>query len=160
MNSMQQTFSYITATICSLFPSTTQYFVQLVACFSTPVVPSSGRYLKMNMTYETPGPPSRRNAFKRSVYFRVVQDDLKVSMQLMITIQKVTSNVQSVPLPFSRHLLTRRTDLSKTVFSIPRSTFRMYSVMAIFSSSTSNTRLSCLTAWQPTARARGTLDSH
>jgi hypothetical protein len=50
----------------------------------------------------------------------------------MITIQKVTSNVQSVPLPVSRHLLTRRTVFSKTVFSIARSTFRMYSVMAIF----------------------------
>ena len=34
----------------------------------------------------------------------------------------------------SRHLLTRRTVFSKTVFSIARSTFRMYSVMAIFES--------------------------
>jgi hypothetical protein len=45
----------------------------------------------------------------------------------MITIQKVTSNVQS--------LLTRRTVFSKTVFSIARSTFRMYSVMVILKSS-------------------------
>jgi hypothetical protein len=50
----------------------------------------------------------------------------------MITIQKVTSTVQSVPPPVSRHLLTRRTVFSKTVFSIAWSTFRMYSVMAIF----------------------------
>ena len=40
------------------------------------------------------------------------------------------------PPPLSRHLLTRRTVFSKTMFSIARSTFRMYSVMAIFSSST------------------------
>jgi hypothetical protein len=33
--------------------------------------------------------------------------------------------------PVSRHLLTRRTVFSKTVFSIARSTFRMYSVVAI-----------------------------
>ena len=39
----------------------------------------------------------------------------------MITTQKVTSNVQSVPRQFSRHLLTRRTVFSKTVFSIARS---------------------------------------
>jgi hypothetical protein len=36
------------------------------------------------------------------------------------------------PLPVYRHLLTRRTVFSKTVFSIARSTFRMYSVMAEF----------------------------
>jgi hypothetical protein len=35
----------------------------------------------------------------------------------------------------SRHLLTRRTVFSKTVFSIARSIFRMCSVMAIFKSS-------------------------
>jgi hypothetical protein len=39
------------------------------------------------------------------------------------------------PPPVSRHLLTRRTVFSKTVFSIARSKFRMYSVMAIFISS-------------------------
>jgi len=50
-------------------------------------------------------------------------------MHLMNTIQKFTSNVQSVPPPVSRHLLTRRTVFSKTVFSIARSTFWMYSVM-------------------------------
>jgi hypothetical protein len=37
--------------------------------------------------------------------------------------------------PVSRHLLTCRTVFSKTVFSIVRSTFRMYFVMAIFNSS-------------------------
>jgi len=68
----------------------------------------------------------------------IIQGDQKVSVHLMITIQKFTSNVQSVPPsppPVSRHLLTRRTVFSKTLFSIARSTFRMYSVMAIFSSS-------------------------
>jgi hypothetical protein len=52
----------------------------------------------------------------------------------MITTQKVTSNIQSVPSPISRHLLARRTVFSKTVFSIARSTFRMYvySVMVIY----------------------------
>jgi hypothetical protein len=34
-----------------------------------------------------------------------------------------------------RHLLTLRTVFSKTVFSVARSTFRVYSVMAIFKSS-------------------------
>jgi hypothetical protein len=40
----------------------------------------------------------------------IIQGDQKVSVHLMITIQKITSNVQSVPPPVSRHLLTRRTD--------------------------------------------------
>jgi len=52
----------------------------------------------------------------------------------MITIQQVTSNVRSVPRQ-SRHLLTRLTVFSMTVFNIARSIFRMYSVMAIFKSS-------------------------
>jgi hypothetical protein len=43
-------------------------------------------------------------------------------------------NVQSVPPPVSRHLLTRQTVFSKTLFSIARSTFQMCSVMAIFKS--------------------------
>ena len=64
-----------------------------------------------------------------------VQGDQKVSVHLMITIQKVTSTVQSVPGPVSKHLLTRRTVFSKTVFSIARFTFRMYFVMAILKSS-------------------------
>jgi hypothetical protein len=38
-----------------------------------------------------------------------IQGNQKVSVHLMITIQKVTSNVQSFPPPVSRHLLTRRT---------------------------------------------------
>jgi hypothetical protein len=61
-----------------------------------------------------------------------IQGDQKVSVHLMITIQEVTSNVQSGGGPVSRHLLTRRTVFSKTVFTIARSTFRMYtySVMA------------------------------
>ena len=64
-----------------------------------------------------------------------VQGDQKVSVYLIITIQKLTSNVQIVPPPVSRHLLTHRTVFSKTVFSIARSTFQMYSVTAIFNSS-------------------------
>ena len=67
-------------------------------------------------------------------FYHIVQGDQKVSVHLMITLQKVTRNVQSVPPPVSRHLLTRRNVFSKTVFSIARSTFRMYSVMAIFRS--------------------------
>jgi len=65
----------------------------------------------------------------------LIQSDQKISVHLVITIQKVTSNVQSFLLPVSRHLLTRRTVFSKTVFSIARSTFRIYSVMAVFKSS-------------------------
>jgi len=53
----------------------------------------------------------------------------------MITKQKVTINVQIVPPPVSRHLLTRLTVFPKTVFSIARSIFRMYSAMAVFISS-------------------------
>ena len=52
----------------------------------------------------------------------------------MITIQKVTVMFK-VPPSISKHLLTSRTVFSKTVFIIARSTFRMYSVMAIFKSS-------------------------
>jgi hypothetical protein len=37
---------------------------------------------------------------------QVIQGDQKVSVQLMITIQKVTGNVQGVPPPVSTHLLT------------------------------------------------------
>ena len=64
----------------------------------------------------------------------VIKGDQKVSVHLMITIQKATSSVQCPP-PVSRRLLTRRTVFSKTVFSIARSTFQMYSVMAILKSS-------------------------
>jgi hypothetical protein len=39
------------------------------------------------------------------------------------------------PPPISKHLLKGRTVFSKTVLSIARSTFRMYSVLAIFNSS-------------------------
>ena len=49
------------------------------------------------------------------------------------------------PPPVSRHLLTHRTVFSKTVFSIARSTFRLYSVMAIFNSSIVCTE----TFWSP-----------
>ena len=64
-----------------------------------------------------------------------IQGDRKVSVHLMIIIQKDTSNVQSVPPPVCWYLLTRRTVFSKTVFSTLRSTYRMYSVMATFRSS-------------------------
>jgi hypothetical protein len=48
----------------------------------------------------------------------VIQGDQKVSVHLMIAI--------------ARHLLTRRSVFLKTEFSMARSTFRIYSVMAIF----------------------------
>jgi hypothetical protein len=61
-----------------------------------------------------------------------IQGDQKVSVNRMITILKVTSNVQrerqrerereSSP-PVSSHLLTRRTVLSKIVFSIAQIVF-------------------------------------
>jgi len=63
----------------------------------------------------------------------IVQCDQKVSLHLMITIQKVTSNVHKPPVSL-HNLLTLRTVFSKTVFSITRSTFRMYPVTAIFKS--------------------------
>jgi hypothetical protein len=47
-------------------------------------------------------------------YLYIIQGDQKVSVNLMITIQKVTSNVQCLP-PVSRHLLTRRTVLEDRV---------------------------------------------
>jgi hypothetical protein len=49
--------------------------------------------------------------------------------------QKTIWQCSKCPPPVSRHLLTRRTVFSNTVFSIARSTFQMYSVMAIFKSS-------------------------
>ena len=52
----------------------------------------------------------------------------------MITIQKVTSNVQSVPHQ-SPDIYWHSELFLKTVFSIARSTFRMCSAMAIFNSS-------------------------
>jgi hypothetical protein len=42
------------------------------------------------------------------LFIRVFQD---VSLYLLITIQKATSNAQRVPPPVSRHLLTHRTAL-------------------------------------------------
>jgi hypothetical protein len=61
--------------------------------------------------------------------YRVIKKSL---VHLTITIQKVTSNFQIVP-----RTSPSRTVFSKTVCSIARSTFRMYtySVMAIFKSS-------------------------
>jgi len=57
----------------------------------------------------------------------VIQGDQKVSVHLMITIQEVTSNVQSVPRQ-SPDIYWTPNCIRKTVFSIARSTFRMYSV--------------------------------
>jgi hypothetical protein len=76
----------------------------------------------------------RQSVYCLTLLSEIVRGDQKVSVHLMITTQKVTSNVQCLP-PVSRHLLTRRTVYSKTVFGIARSTFRNYFVMAIFSSS-------------------------
>jgi hypothetical protein len=63
-----------------------------------------------------------------------IQGEQKVSLHLMITIQKVTRIVQSVPRQ-SPDIYWHAEPFSKTVFSIARSAFRMYSVMAIFNSS-------------------------
>jgi len=52
----------------------------------------------------------------------------------MITIQKVTCNVQSVPRQ-PPYIYWHAELLSKNVFGIAPSTFRMYPVMAIFKSS-------------------------
>jgi hypothetical protein len=65
----------------------------------------------------------------------LIQDDQKVFVHLMITIQKVTSNVQSVPRQSPDIYRHAEPLFSKTVFTIARSTFRMYSVMVIFKSS-------------------------
>jgi hypothetical protein len=62
----------------------------------------------------------------------LLQGDQKVSVHLMITVQKVTSHVQSVSRQ-SPDIYGHAELFSKTVFGIARSTFRMYSVMAIVS---------------------------
>jgi hypothetical protein len=60
------------------------------------------------------------------------------------------------PPPVSWHLLTRRTVFSKTVFSIARSKFRMYSVMAIFVACFCTVIIRCTeTFWSPS-----TIDIH
>jgi hypothetical protein len=63
-----------------------------------------------------------------------LQGDQKVSVHLMITIQKVTSNVQSVPRQSQTFIDTPNCALEDRVQYV-RSTFRIYSVMAIFISS-------------------------
>jgi len=57
-----------------------------------------------------------------------IQDDQKVSVHLMITIYKVTSNVQSVPPLVSRHLLMCRTVFLKTVFSVALGTYALQQI--------------------------------
>jgi len=57
----------------------------------------------------------------------------KTSKILLIQYRKL--QVMFKVFPASLQKLTRRTVFSKTVFSIARSTFRMYSVMAIFKTS-------------------------
>jgi len=64
--------------------------------------------------------------------YRVIK---KVSVHLMITTQKVASNVQSVSRQSSFIYWHAELCSTKTVFSTARSTFRMYSVMANFKSS-------------------------
>jgi hypothetical protein len=56
------------------------------------------------------------------------------SVHLIITIQKVTSSIQNA-LRQSPDIYWHAKLFSKTVFSIARSTFRLYSVMVIFKSS-------------------------
>jgi hypothetical protein len=52
------------------------------------------------------GPVCSTTVLLYAAFLLVVQGAQKVSVLLMITIQKVTNNVQSVPPPVSRHLLT------------------------------------------------------
>ena len=62
---------------------------------------------------------NNENKKNKYVNYRLqIQGDQKVSVHLMITILKVSSNVQSVPPPVSRHLLTCRAAFFKTVFSL------------------------------------------
>jgi len=74
-------------------------------------------------------PPAFCRTYPLSLYIAyilptVLQGDEKVSVHLLITIQKDTDNVQSVPRQSTDiYLLTRRTVFSKTVFSIARYTF-------------------------------------
>jgi len=56
-------------------------------------------------------------------------------VHLMINNTESYKKCSKCPPPVTRHLLTRRTVFSKTVFSTARSTIRMYFVMAIFKSS-------------------------
>jgi hypothetical protein len=58
----------------------------------------------------------------------MIQGEEKVSVHPMITIQKVTSNVQNVPSLSPDIYWNDEFLFSKTVFSIARSAFRMYSV--------------------------------
>jgi hypothetical protein len=62
------------------------------------------------------------SSYPLSFVYRYIQGDQKVSVHLMITIQKVTSNVQSVP---RRHLFTRDGDtrLTLTPSVIPNSNY-------------------------------------
>ena len=68
----------------------------------------------------------------KKLHRRQIQGDQKFSVHLMVTIRKVTSNVQSDP---RQSALTRRTLFSRNAFSTARSKLRMCSVMVIFRSS-------------------------
>jgi hypothetical protein len=63
-----------------------------------------------------------------------IQGDQRIAVHLMITTQKVTSNVQTVPRQ-SPDIYRHAELFSKTVFSTARSAFPLYPVMAIFKSS-------------------------
>ena len=63
-----------------------------------------------------------------------IQGNQEVSVNLMVMIQKVTSNVQSVPRQ-PPDIYWHAELCSRKPFSIARSTFRMYYVMVIFISS-------------------------
>jgi hypothetical protein len=64
----------------------------------------------------------------------IIQDDQKVSVHLMITIQKVTSNVRSVPRQ-STDIYWHAELCSRRQCSVWHDPHPMYSVMAIFKSS-------------------------
>jgi hypothetical protein len=81
-------------------------------------------YLPMKMEQNVPK--------RRYIKFRLREITQKKTYNIQNTAKVWNQKCSKCPPPVSRHLLTRRTVFSKTVFSIARSTFRMYSVMAIF----------------------------
>jgi len=66
--------------------------------------------------------------------YSYIQDDQKSLCTWWLQYRKLQAMFKMSPT--SLQTLTRRTVFSKTVFNIARSTLRMYSVMAIFKSST------------------------
>jgi hypothetical protein len=91
--------------------------------------------------------------FIKYICWLIIQGDQNVSVHLMITIQKVTSSVQSFALSVFRHLLTCRTVFSKTVFNIAlryhgkwlkRFKIFLYVFCIVITRCTETFRLSCI----------------